>query len=122
MDINSDGWVPNEDWDIALEVNRAAYNLWMETVRWSEAEGEMEAKKANRLRPFDARWSVENLVGADKLFSIDFMEPGINPRYSWTSRPYSDKSPPHATNRAACRRQILMCLLDTIIASNSRTF
>ncbi|CAI7584018.1 unnamed protein product [Penicillium glandicola] len=55
MDTNSDGWVPNEDWEAALEANRAAYDLWIETARESEAEGELEVGKPDALWPFDAR-------------------------------------------------------------------
>lgn len=55
MDTNSDGWVPNEDWENALEANCAAYNMWIETARESEAEGELSVKKAGILWPFDVR-------------------------------------------------------------------
>ncbi|KUM61922.1 hypothetical protein ACN42_g5172 [Penicillium freii] len=55
MDTNSDGWVPNEDWENALEANRAAYNMWIEMARDSEAEGELSVEKADILWPFDAR-------------------------------------------------------------------
>jgi hypothetical protein len=55
MDTNSDGWVPNEDWESALEANRAAYHLWIEAARESEGEGELGVEKADILWPFDAR-------------------------------------------------------------------
>lgn len=55
MDTNSDGWLPNEDWENALEANRAAYNMWIEMARESEAEGELGVEKADILWPFDAR-------------------------------------------------------------------
>lgn len=52
----SDGWVPNEVWETAKEVNREAYGEWIQTARESEARGEdMTIEKAEKLWPFDSR-------------------------------------------------------------------
>lgn len=55
IETNADDWVPNEHWVSALEANRAAYRLWIETARESEGEGELGVEKADILWPFDAR-------------------------------------------------------------------
>ncbi|PGH21440.1 hypothetical protein AJ80_03231 [Polytolypa hystricis UAMH7299] len=39
MQTTSDGWVPNEVWDVAQEANRAAYDEWIETAKESEKKG-----------------------------------------------------------------------------------
>ncbi|KAJ5442231.1 hypothetical protein N7445_005238 [Penicillium cf. griseofulvum] len=56
LDTNSDGWVPNEDWDAAKVVHRAAYDEWIQTAKEAEARGEdMTVEKADKMWPFDAR-------------------------------------------------------------------
>ncbi|TKX21464.1 hypothetical protein C1H76_6538 [Elsinoe australis] len=57
FEIGSDGWVPIYDWDRILPLYREAYQMWMESARESEAEGDsdMTQEKADRLWPFDQR-------------------------------------------------------------------
>ncbi|KAB8200234.1 hypothetical protein BDV34DRAFT_217358 [Aspergillus parasiticus] len=56
LGTDSDGWVPNDVWEVAKDAHRAAYNEWMETVRNAEAKGdELTVEKADRLWPFDSR-------------------------------------------------------------------
>ncbi|KAB8268648.1 hypothetical protein BDV30DRAFT_230555 [Aspergillus minisclerotigenes] len=56
LGTDSDGWVPNDVWEAAKDVHRAAYNEWMETARNVEAKGdELTVEKADRLWPFDSR-------------------------------------------------------------------
>lgn len=52
LQTTSDGWVPNEVWDTAREVNREAYGEWIQTARESE---DMTVEKADKLWPFDSR-------------------------------------------------------------------
>lgn len=53
---NSDGWVPNDEWDAARVKHRAAYGEWIETARESDAnDEEMTVEKAEKMWPFDAR-------------------------------------------------------------------
>jgi hypothetical protein len=56
LDTNSDGWIPNEDWDAAKAVHREAYDEWIQTAKEAEARGEdMTVAKADKMWPFDAR-------------------------------------------------------------------
>ncbi|GLA91202.1 hypothetical protein AtubIFM61612_005534 [Aspergillus tubingensis] len=57
LNTNSDGWVPNEAWDVAKDAHRAAYEEWIQTAREYEDRGEdgMTVEKAESLWPFDAR-------------------------------------------------------------------
>lgn len=48
---NSDGWVPNEQWEDAQYACRDAFEQWMETMR-DEADPTMTEEKARRLWPF----------------------------------------------------------------------
>ncbi|EFR03439.1 hypothetical protein MGYG_06437 [Nannizzia gypsea CBS 118893] len=55
LNCGSEGWMPNEIWDAAREVNRAAYAEWMESAKeLGEAEG-MTPENADRLWRFDVR-------------------------------------------------------------------
>ncbi|KFY39085.1 hypothetical protein V495_06163 [Pseudogymnoascus sp. VKM F-4514 (FW-929)] len=56
FDTNSDGWVPNDEWDAARVMHRKAYEEWIETAREAEVNGEeMTVEKAEKMWPFDAR-------------------------------------------------------------------
>ncbi|QKX58871.1 uncharacterized protein TRUGW13939_05999 [Talaromyces rugulosus] len=52
LDTNSDGWVPNDEWDTTKEANRAAYDEWIQTTK---EVGEITVEKADEMWPFDAR-------------------------------------------------------------------
>lgn len=48
----SDGWMPNEQWEDALELHRAIYEKWIERAQTDDS---MTVERAERLWPFDAR-------------------------------------------------------------------
>jgi hypothetical protein len=56
LQTDSDGWVPNERWEAALEAHRDIYAKGMKEARESEARGgDLTVEKADRLWPFDPR-------------------------------------------------------------------
>ncbi|KAG2419465.1 hypothetical protein HFD88_004261 [Aspergillus terreus] len=56
LNTNSDGWVPNEEWEAAKEVHRELYDQWIETAREVQSSGEdLTVDKADKMWPFDAR-------------------------------------------------------------------
>jgi hypothetical protein len=52
LDTNSDGWVPNDEWNASKDAHRAAYDIWIQTA---EEVGEITVEKADEMWPFDAR-------------------------------------------------------------------
>ncbi|EAU35687.1 predicted protein [Aspergillus terreus NIH2624] len=56
LNTNSDGWVPNEEWEAAKEVHRELYDQWIETAREVQSSGEdLTVDKADKMWPFNAR-------------------------------------------------------------------
>ncbi|KFY14335.1 hypothetical protein V491_06084 [Pseudogymnoascus sp. VKM F-3775] len=56
LDTNSDGWIPNEEWEAARVAHRAAYDDWIQTAKEAGSRGEgMTVAKAEKMWPFDAR-------------------------------------------------------------------
>ncbi|KAJ5796781.1 uncharacterized protein N7518_005321 [Penicillium psychrosexuale] len=56
LDTDSHGWIPNDAWDAARAVHRAAYDEWIQTAKDAESRGEdMTVERADKMWPFDAR-------------------------------------------------------------------
>lgn len=48
FDTNSDGWVPNNEWDAARVMHRKAYEEWIQTAREAEARGGRDDSEEGR--------------------------------------------------------------------------
>jgi Phosphotransferase enzyme family len=52
LNTDSDGWMPNEDWEATKKDHKTAYELWIETAPESD---DSTIEKAEKLWPFDSR-------------------------------------------------------------------
>ncbi|KAF7587321.1 hypothetical protein BBP40_007407 [Aspergillus hancockii] len=48
LETDSDGWVPDDAWDVAKDAHKVAYDEWMETAREIKARGDaLTAERAS---------------------------------------------------------------------------
>jgi hypothetical protein len=54
LDMNSDGWIPNEDWEKAKVEHRKLFDMWIDSAKDAEECGDntMSVDKAQKMWPF----------------------------------------------------------------------